>query len=56
MSLISMTCSRCGKSITWDSIYYKTMPTHLCETTGGQKLCNEEKQWIPKPEQPTEPR
>ncbi len=47
MSLIMMTCSLCNKSVAWDSIDYKDMPVHLIETTGGNKLCNGEKQWIP---------
>ena len=47
MSLIMMTCGLCNKNLSWDSEHYKQMPIHLCETTGGQKLCDGNKQWIP---------
>ena len=47
MSLIMMTCSLCNKNLAWDDRYYKSMPVHYCETTGGQRLCDGKKQWIP---------
>ena len=50
MSLIMITCPLCYITLTWDSSYKKEsyLPIHLCETTGGQRLCDGSKQYMPK--------